>query len=791
MKFILPLFLLSSINLKFINLNLNNLTKNKNKNITQEKKQKIFRDLVGGEEDECLPSETDTIKIFKEKYNIDLANKKITKNFRFIAGNCNPVILIPGILSVALRAKIDCENLFNKEKDVYKKLKFFCQLDNVCPNVNDYYDEDFFLKINGVFGFIKQNNPLCKLSPSSCQNLYGACFSYLMNTFDKDECAKLDDNKSVCTISDYIKILFFGGTKDTYESSQCGTRAVRKIISNFDFVDFDGTKVFDDIIDLFINLGYDYGFSLGAIPNDFRRFATNELSSKIFRYLVESFYNNTGKPVIIIAHSFGNLITLNYLVNKENKDLIPKIKKFVSIGAPFAGSTELLNAYLHGLGDFDTAISEFHSFGQSLLFKSVPILSELRPMPVFSKMKEMEEYSQFVKVIKDRIDLENCIYKGNCDEVVMSNKNKEFEDLFSSYYPSLSSAKCKDNTKNKFQNKCFLNLYNIFDNPLIIQVNNTNEINTDGFNINDYCDKNQNKCFYTNEKGEEKRNIEELFTMGKYTYNMSEMKEFFDTYNKNKEQYGLNEDINYSDFETEEEFRKENLLQIERQKNKSLINELPIPPVDTDVVYTSVVSTDTGAFLEDDVLKDGKEIYSGGDGTVSTWSSLLVGLKWIYDKKRNNLSQKIKLVEYCSKLYNDFPFNETNNNFIALGCNCLKNNSYSNLDDCSHQDMLFDQHLLSYLKNIASTENEISNDRINAAKRSINRVDNEDYEKICNLNLFYLADSPEFLKSFNISELQVFYDDTEISSQEEKNGANINILNILLSLFEMIILIVF
>ena len=787
MKFILLLFFLSTINLKFINLNLDNLNKIKNKTITQEKKQKIFRDLVGAEEDECLPSEIDTIKIFKEKYDIDLGNKKITKNLRFIAGNCNPVILVPGILSVALRAKIDCENLFNKEKDVYKKLKFFCQLDNVCPNIKDYYDEDFFLKIYGEFGFIK-HTPLCKFSSSSCQNLYGACFSYLMNTFDKDECAKLDENKSVCTISDYIKILFYGGTNNTYESSQCGTRAVRKIISN---IDFSGSKVFDDIIDLFINLGYDYGFSLGAIPNDFRRFATNELSSKIFRYLIESFYNNTGKPVIIIAHSFGNLITLNNLVNKENKDLIPKIKKFVSIGAPFAGSTELLNAYLHGLGDFDSTISEFHNFGQSLLFKSVPVLSELRPMPVFSKMKEMEEYSQFVKAIKDRIDLENCIHEGNCNEASISNKNKEFEDLFNSYYPNLSSTKCKDNSKNKFQNKCFLNLYNIFDNPIIIQVNNTNEINTDEFNINDYCDKNQNKCFYTNEKGEEKRSIEELFIMGKYAYNMSEMKEFFDTYNKNKEQYGLNEDINYADFETEEEFRKENLLQIERQKNKSLINDLPIPPVDTDIVYTSVVSTDTGAFLEDDVLKDGKEIYSGGDGTVSTWSSLLVGLKWIYDKKRNNLSQKIKLVEYCSKLYKDFPFNETNNNFIALGCNCLKNNSYTNLGYCSHQDMLFDEYLLSYLKSVTSTENEITNDRINAAKRAINQVDNEDYEKRCNLNLFYLADSSEFLKSFNISELQVSYDNIESSSQEEKNGANINKLNILLSFIEMIIFIVF
>ena len=42
------------------------------------------------------------------------------------------------------------------------------------------------------------------------------------------------------------------------------------------------------------------------------------------------------KKVIIIVHSFGTLNTLNNLIYKENKDLIPKIKKFIAIGPPFA-----------------------------------------------------------------------------------------------------------------------------------------------------------------------------------------------------------------------------------------------------------------------------------------------------------------------------------------------------------------------------------------------------------------------------------------------------------------------
>ena len=135
MKNILFLLLLSYMNPKFINLNIESLDDLDNiiKRETETKKaKKKLSESVGTNKDECLASESETIQIFKEKYNIDLKDKAITRNLRFIAGNCNPVILIPGVLSVALRTKIYCENLYNKERDVYKKLKFFCQLDDVC-----------------------------------------------------------------------------------------------------------------------------------------------------------------------------------------------------------------------------------------------------------------------------------------------------------------------------------------------------------------------------------------------------------------------------------------------------------------------------------------------------------------------------------------------------------------------------------------------------------------------------------------------------------------------------------
>ena len=79
-------------------------------------------------------------------------------------------------------------------------------------------------------------------------------------------------------------------------------------------------------------MGYKEGFSLGSILYDFRRFVTtNEFEIKVFRFQIENSFNIIGKKVIIAEHSFGTLITLNNLIYKENKDLIPNIKKFIAM----------------------------------------------------------------------------------------------------------------------------------------------------------------------------------------------------------------------------------------------------------------------------------------------------------------------------------------------------------------------------------------------------------------------------------------------------------------------------
>ena len=99
-------------------------------------------------------------------------------------------------------------------------------------------------------------------------------------------------------------------------------------------------------------------------------------------------------------------------------------------------------------------------------------------------------------------------------------------------------------------------------------------------------------------------------------------------------------------------------------------------------------------------------------------NSLLTGFKWLYDKKKNNLKQEIKLVEYCSKLgrNSQFQFNKNNQKtFSAIWCDCLKYDG-------------------NYEKNVYR-----ENEKIVKTKEKQNAIENydpnENYVAICNYDL--------------------------------------------------------
>ena len=136
---------------------------------------------------------------------------------------------------------------------------------------------------------------------------------------------------------------------------------------------------------------------------------------------------------------------------------------------------------------------------------------------------------------------------------------------------------------------------------------------------------------------------------------------------------------------------KKELKPIRFQDNKSLIKDLPLPPIDTDIVYSSGAAVPSMIVVNEREFSLGATVLKrGGDNTVPARSPLLTGFKWIYEMENTpSYTKKIRLIEYCSRLAKDRKYKYDPNKeqkFAALGCSCLNSNiEYeSNVGNCSH-----------------------------------------------------------------------------------------------------------
>lgn len=747
-----------------------------------------LEDIIGSSDykDVCLPSNDQMQKYFKEHEDLEYKSEYDKDNkIKFIAGKCNPITLIPGIYSTKLKVSIKCKNLYREEKDLYDKIKFYCGK-KVCEktNSNDEY-KDLWFNI-GHDGFTLYRNPWELLGKNETDlkendefestedtwnwdNLYGACLGFFFRIFnDENECPVIpSSNKKICGYSNSITISYQGGFYDDYkEDSECGLKAISNIMSSTFIWDIDATNIFGKLINGLTDMGYVKGFSLTGIPYDFRRFiSTNEYARKVLKYHIETLYDNTGKPVIIIAHSFGNLITLNALnqLIKEDETLKTKIKKWISIAPPFAGATKAIDNFLYGTDDFNKKIYknwdavEFEKFGQMLMLRSVPTMYELKPFHIFYKLFKSTEYQDFAEAIRERIELENTCGKSTldlkCTKEFIKEKSVKFNSIFRFYFPSLEDEECAIETsiggnQEALSKKCFTQLYNIVDCPTFLKIKDSNKL--EETDIEGYCNTDGDDIYY-NADCEEKNCAENIF------YEAPCVKDSFEEWtifiNRFKNRYG--KEISKDDakfFETCAE-ETEKIKEMNKYQNeKSLIKDLPIPPVDIDIVYSTFNPT-LVAEITDQNLEFPKQVKKGGDGTVPTWSSLLTAFKWIYDKEKNKLPQNIRLVEYCSRIDGSKLLLS---DFIPISCSCIENNVYKdNLEDCDHQNMLKDEKNLFYY-----IYDEISEDKFEFGEK-LDAIKNysltKDYLGDCNYKLFVYSNNEKEIKCS---------DDIEITSKQ-------------------------
>ena len=462
-----------------------------------------------------------------------------------------------------------------------------------------------------------------------------------------------------------------------------------------------------------------------------------------------------------MAHSYGTLITLTNLIkNEKNTTFLKKIKKFIAMAPPFSGSTKLLDIFLHGTKDFDQnfnrsniiniPLSRYPLFGQYLMYKSLPTIMELRPLPMAAKIFTDPSYNELADALRDRLYCE----ENYCYNYMKREKSKKFDEIFSGYFPSLLDSECyyesyiggNQDTNNI---KCYTYIYNVGDCPTIItkSMEKNNYRGKESF----HCNKFGKGYFYQGECDNITRNcLDEMYYSDKcpYVYNNSEALKFLiERFNNNfSKEYEM---INESYFDSYQLIKEGIKNSIEHQKEIDLIKELPIPPVDTELVYSSFYRTLSSLILYDnDFTKNGSINEKGGDDTVPTWSSLLTGFKWIYDKKKNNLTQGIKLIEYCSRLaqYGDYKYDHNKEqNFGAINCSCLdtsKNVYKDNIKECNHASMLRDDNLFEYIYSVVNNPKNNINDNFESKKEAVNRYNqNFDYLGVCNNDIYNFLDT--------------------------------------------------
>ena len=750
------------------------------------KEQKKDEKFSSETENSCLVSESEAYTILKEKYNLNPDYINIDQNIRFILGKCNPIIYIPALYASRLVISINCP-VFKQDFLTFLKMRLFCG-ETICKDeTNENEEYVFFPAI--------LDSPF-QLLVSEDINKYTACqgFFYRFHN-NKNECPNQN-----CEYSDGVRISYYGGTKQSKDDSKCGIKSLEDIIYAGKIIppliiNKIASVSFYIMIQNYRNMGYKDGFSQAGISYDYRRYIhSHKFFENAFIYEVNRLYRNTGKKVVIITHSLGGLLTLSSLL-KSKTDILNKIKAFVPIVPPFAGSSHLLEAYLYGLTDMTTEINignlihikaELSKFSQAMYTCFIPVVAELRPQ--FGLIKELmkNEYNKLKLAVDELIKVEKECWDKNCDYDTVKEMTKNYYEVFGDDFPSLSDPDCqltedeinyyknnKDNNNKlnsvKFR-KCITNIYDVFNCPLILLEKQFLDHEVPANHIVDLCSVYNSSLLYLTtpetspkksiqdilgiklkKKSESKTPLESLFNgNAKYPWNYDEFYILLKEYNS-KYANRYNRELSIEDFEKESEFQEKGKLNVEYDLENSLIKDLPISPVNTYIIYGNYHNTDV-SFVFDDAKKekqnfDKNEYYStGGDGTVNNYSTMLTGMKWLYEKKIKNLPQDIKLIEYCSfagKEGNKYAYNKNtfkDKTYIALSCDCINpdNKSFNNID-CAHSGIPRDSYVINLIKEEIITDDknleEFTEDKRNAIKLYDSKFN---YEQSCNDALYYL-----------------------------------------------------
>lgn len=310
----------------------------------------------------------------------------------FKKGPCSPTLVLAGIIGTKLNILIDCEELRSQHPDIFE----VCGWRSCNSNVPSYLRRIFGVPHKEYSAWIPDvTSPFSLLDPRASAK---QCFKRLLGLrhVKKGDQFYTESPKGVT-------VLPVGLTPETVFSSRCGFDAITNMLPvQLPFLP-DKFNQYENLRIKLEAMGYKIGLTAQALPYDWRlSMHRNQVSHKM-EGMLSSMKDITGKRVSIIAHSYGNVNTLNVLnqMPQSSKDRL--VQRFFAVGPPFLGSPTSFFMLIGGVSKYYVARMgiDFATFKGTLA--TFPGVYDLMPRRTWSLYKD----APWMKSVLKRIAMED------------------------------------------------------------------------------------------------------------------------------------------------------------------------------------------------------------------------------------------------------------------------------------------------------------------------------------------------------------------------------------------------
>jgi hypothetical protein len=671
----------------------------------------------------CDPTDPKRLDLINTyiKNNTQFLNADDINLIKFIAGDCSPVVWLSGLYANKFQVQItNCTEINTHHPEIAQA----CGYDKKC---NDGDESIFWISET----YETDNN--------------STCFGHLA----KLNFVKNPDNPMEYIEEDFkgFRMTFYGNTPKTKDSSQCGFGASCNLFDK-DFY-FGKRNIYgaEFIKEQLIVMGYQLGYSLFSIPVDWRRLPNDPYNFNLVKDAVDLAYNITNKPVLLISHSYGGVVSLNYIYSLSEEEKQKKIARYIALGPPLLGSNKVLKPLILGNDEFNIHVKFIVDIvnlyvsmeNQKIMENGSPVSMSLMPGPFWNMYKNDTWYNTILARARVENKITKCIRALGLNKIYRPTVKPEFfkflevessSDPSAFNYVGINDLTYKPNLSDdaKVLDQC---VYPIIDEHAddlagfkeLLPFFPDLEFGC-GVGLNDATCEHLGDC---------KPTVWDRYCRINffipYDDNMVEIKNGNTTdkydlssYDNIKElitKYGVGTfDLDFIDF-------------IISKMDQKLLT-LDHPGVPATIYYSSnyrtVVSvklpenpkpiTDSDRFVID---VDGAVIFGclGGDGTVPAASLLFPTLKWALSEESK--TNPVHFVEYCSNQgYKPQEIDFNSNQYLNSACNCTGPSQ----DDCSHSSFLTDlsiiQHMMQYVsRDVYKIPIEQLQDSIDVIKKSV------------------------------------------------------------------------